>query len=154
MNRLGQFALTSTGNESCSLGSEQAQTDEEIHLLLISPIDHSYALSDAFTEKEHSRLAVARNCRELWMIPDLRELWVIPKHETLDVAILHDTISSFELDEACRFIRHQWPSAKILVIRAGENFLDDALYDDRVMPGASAGVLLKAVDEILTRRRQ
>ena len=153
MRTLGQTALTPGENESRTLGSKHARTREKINLLSIGAIDHCYALYDALMEEGSSRTAVAQNCRELWMIPDYRELWVIPKHEAVHVAILHTTGSSFELDEACRFIRHQWPSAKIVVVDDGEDFLDDALYDDRLMPGTSTEVLLRVVDELLACQR-
>jgi hypothetical protein len=83
-----------------------------------------------------------------------RELWLLPKHVDVDAAILHCTLSSLELEDASRFIRRQWPSARILVIRAGSEFLDDALYDDRVLPAVASQVLLPTIERLTGRRRE
>ena len=39
-------------------------------------------------------------------------------------------------------VRHRWPSARILVVRDDVQFLEDALYDHRVMPGINPEALL------------
>lgn len=46
--------------------------------------------------------------------------------------LLHDSLPPAELVAACSFIRRQWPHTRILLIRDGEEFLDDFLYDDRI----------------------
>ncbi len=114
-----------------------------MHILCVGPIDRSYMVHDVLLKTPNSRLSVAT---------DYRELWVIPKREAIHVVILHDTLSSFELDEVCRFIRQQWSRAKILVVREGESFLDDELYDERVMPTVTPEVLLAAIERITSRR--
>jgi hypothetical protein len=73
-------------------------------------------------------------------------LWAIPKQESIQVVILHNTLSSFELDDASRFIRRCWPHARILVVRQGEDFLDDALYDVRVVSNVDREVLLATIE--------
>lgn len=152
MKALGQATPTTAVNESRDPSSGQIPTSEKVHLLSIGSVDLWYALHDALTEERNSRTSVAGACREVWMIPDYRDLWVIPRQQIFHAAILHNTLSSLEVDEACRFIRRQWPSAKILVIRACVDFLDDALYEDRIMPGASSDALLQSVDRLLSCR--
>jgi hypothetical protein len=94
---------------------------------------------DALLDGPNSRLSIA---------PDYRMLWVIPKQESIQVVILHNTLSLFELDDASRFIRRRWPHARILVLRRGEGFLDDALYDDRLAPTVVPEVLLTAIERL------
>jgi len=62
--------------------------------------------------------------------------------------ILHNTLSSFELEDASRFIRRRWPHARILVLHSGEGFLEDALYDERVALTVAPGVLLAAIERL------
>jgi hypothetical protein len=73
------------------------------------------------------------------------------EHEEYHIAVLHQTLASPELEEACRFIRHQWPHAGILVVRTGEDFLEDALYDDRVIPDVAEEVLLATIKQLTSR---
>lgn len=77
-----------------------------------------------------------------------RELWSEPGQQTLHVAILHNSLSLIELDDACRFIRHRWPRARILVVRGGEEFLDDELYDERVLPTVTPELLLATIQRL------
>lgn len=126
---------------------------EKLRLVSIGPVDVSGALYDAMLDKHSFCSTVPLDRQTLWMIADHRELWLIPKHEVVHAAIVHEALNSFELDEVCRYIRRQWPAAKILVIRDGENFLEDALYDDRVMPDVPPQVLLQALEQLLQRRR-
>jgi hypothetical protein len=64
------------------------------------------------------------------------------------MVVLHDTFSSSELEDSCRFIRRRWPYAGILVVHRGEGFLDDALYDDRVVPNVAPEVLLSTIQRL------
>jgi hypothetical protein len=95
----------------------------------------------------HDALLDGPNCR-LSIAPDYRELWAIPKQESIQVVILHNTLSPFELEDASRFIRRRWAQARILVVRRGEGFLDDALYDDRLAPTVVPEVLLTAIERL------
>src|SRR5580658_9012549 len=65
------------------------------------------------------------------IVADYRELWTIPNQEIIHLFILNKTLSTIELEASSRLIRQRWPRAKILVVRHGEGFLEDALYDDR-----------------------
>lgn len=108
-------------------------------------MDHSFFVHDALLEVPNSQLSIATDCREVR---------VIPKQEVIQLAILHNSLSFFELEESCRFIRRQWPRAKILVVRWGEGFLDDGLYDDRVRPTVTAEVLLTTIEWLIGGRHE
>lgn len=73
---------------------------------------------------------------------DYRELWLLPGREIPDIVVLLPALSLSELDDVSRFIRQRWAEVRILVVREGENFLDDALYDDRMLPGENVNALL------------
>jgi hypothetical protein len=111
--------------------------EKTIHVLSVGPVDYGSVVHDALLKGPKFRLSIAT---------DYRELWVIPKQELIQVAILHNTLSAFELEDASRFIRQQWPNARILIIRRGVGSLDDALYDDRLAPNAAPELLLFAIE--------
>ena len=90
-----------------------------------------------------------RNCR-LSFATNYPELWAVTGH--IDVAILHPTLPASELGEAARLIRSRWPHARILVIRGDEGCLEDALYDDRLLPGPGGELLLSAIEQLTGRR--
>ena len=48
------------------------------------------------------------------------------------IVLTHDSRGAIEMEDTCRFVRRKWPISRILVIHDGEDFLEDALYDDRV----------------------
>lgn len=119
-------------------------TDGTIRVLFVGLKHMEDAALDALFEGLHSRI---------YATTDTRELWVFPSREPIRLAILHQTLSLFELEEASRSIRQRWPGARILVIREGEEFLDDGLYDDRVVPPITPGALLETTRRLLSRRR-
>lgn len=134
-------------------GWEPNPAAEKFHLLSIGPLERSYALHDALLDTHSAHPFETPEFNEMMLLPDYRELWVVPQQQVVHLAVVRETLSEFELDEACRFIRHRWPTAKIVVVRAGENFLEDALYDDRIRPDTSPEHLCKAVLRLLNRRR-
>ena len=56
----------------------------------------------------------------------------------LDIAILHHSVSNSELRSCATYIRHHWPSARILLLHSDAEVLDDALYEERMLPDSSA----------------
>lgn len=65
------------------------------------------------------------------------------------VVILDDSLTPRELDSSTRTVRLRWPSAKIIVIRTGEEFLEDHLYDVRVFPGIEPQQLTLQIQQML-----
>jgi hypothetical protein len=118
---------------------------ESLHILSVGPASLCDVVRDALSGSWKCQLTVAT---------DFRQLWLIPKHADVDAAILHCTLSPLELEDASRFIRRQWPSTRILVIRAGSEFLDDAPYDDRVLPAVASQVLLPTIERLTGKWRE
>jgi hypothetical protein len=79
-----------------------------------------------------------------------RDLCQTGMREDCEVAVLHPTLSHGELSEVGHFVRRRWPAAKIVIIRAEEWWLEDVLYDDRVVPGAIPELLLATVVRFAT----
>jgi hypothetical protein len=90
----------------------------------------------------HCRLSVATS---VW------ELCAIPQEESFEIAILHHSLSRSDLHDASAYVRRRWPHAKILVISAETEALDDPLYDERMLPGLSQSVLLAIIDQLAGR---
>jgi hypothetical protein len=79
------------------------------------------------------------------------DLFNTEMREGCEVAVLHQSLSSDELIEAAHFIRRRWPAARILIVRSEEWWIEDALYDDRVVPGAKPELLLSAIERLVGR---
>jgi hypothetical protein len=85
-------------------------------------------------------------------VSDCRDLSMIPEQTVIELAVLHCTLSPFELERASVTIRRRWPHARILVIRLGEDFLNDALYDQRIVPPVAPSELRATIKLLLSRR--
>lgn len=110
--------------------------ESAIHVLSVGSVERGCLVHDALLSWPNARLSIT---------PDYRRLWKLPKQESFHVAVLHNTLSDAELEETSQLIRRQWPHARILVIRYGEGFLDDALYDEQVTPAAPVEMLHAAI---------
>lgn len=62
-----------------------------------------------------------------------------------DVAVLGDTLSKENLIETAQLIRRRWPKAYIVAVSRKRLDIDDALYDDRILPGYGAKVMVAEV---------
>jgi hypothetical protein len=139
---MSRLSIFTKGVEETPIGSQSewnVQPPKAIHVLSVGPMDFGCLVHDALLDGPNSRLSIA---------PDYRELWAIPKQVSIQVVILHNTLSPLELEDASRFIRRRWAHAKILVLRRGEGFLDDALYDGRLAPTVVPEVLLTAIERL------
>lgn len=110
-----------------------------LHMLSVGPLESASILHDALFDRQNWRMTIAI---------ETSELAVIPRQQSIHVAILHSALSALELLESCLFIRRQWPHAGIMVIRGGEGFLDDALYDDRQTPATAPHRLLASIEQL------
>lgn len=140
MNKHPERPLTNSGVGGRDLGHITAETEESVHLVSVGTIECGCLIHDSLLNVLNARLS---------MVTDCRRLWEMPEHGEIHLVILHDTLSSPELDQTSRLIRRRWPQAKILVIRAGEDFLEDALYDERETPSVSPRALLTRIKSIL-----
>jgi hypothetical protein len=111
--------------------SVRAENDQEVSngkticVLSIGLEVPDHVLHEALLSEPNSRCYGVSDCRDLSMIPG---------QTVIELAVLHCALLPFELERASATIRRQWPHARILVIRLGEDFLDDALYDQRIVP--------------------
>jgi hypothetical protein len=140
MNRLCDVSKVVKESAIGSMNRRAPQMPKAIHVLSVGAAVCGSVVHDALLNGPRFSLYIAT---------DYRELWAIPKHETIQVVILHNTLSSFELDDASRFIRQRWPHARILVVRNGEGFLDDALYDVRVVSNVDREVLRATFERLI-----
>jgi DNA-binding response OmpR family regulator len=114
-------------------------------ILSIGSSDPIHSAYDSFLKQHNCDISAATTLLELYAI-SMRASW--------DIAVLLSTLSRKDLQESAHFVRRRWPSAKILVIRADAQSLDDALYDDRVAPGVNPEVLLAAIHCLVGNQRR
>jgi hypothetical protein len=140
MNRLCDVSKVVEESAIGRINHRDTQKPMAIHVLSVGALVCGSRVHDALLNGPGFRLSIA---------PDYRELWRIPKQEAVQVAILHNTLSTFELDDVSRFIRQRWPHARILVVRNGEGFLEDALYDVRVLSNVDREVLVATIERLI-----
>jgi hypothetical protein len=115
----------------------------DVRVLFVGPQRAGDVVYDELAEGLNSALLAS----------DHSKLSLYPIQEPIRLAVLHHRLSSYQLEYATRTIRHRWPRARILVLREGEDFLDDALYDDRLVPPTCPGVVLSTIQHLLRRLR-
>jgi hypothetical protein len=111
-----------------------------IHVLAVGSMESGNVVRCALLGEPGLTISIVTNYRELWMIPD---------QEVFHLVILNMALSTLELEASSRLIRQRWPHAKILVVRPGEGFLEDALYDDRVTLEDTPEVLRQRIERLL-----
>jgi hypothetical protein len=62
--------------------------------------------------------------------------------------VLLASLSEKEFVETAVFVRKRWPLARILIVRLEEWWIDDALYDERVVPDINPLSLLLAIERL------
>lgn len=85
---------------------------------------------------------------ELSIANNYRELWAMPRDKYFQVAILDAGLAPFELEEACRFVRRYWPSARIILVHPAMDLLEDDLYDERLLPEDISAILLATIERV------
>jgi hypothetical protein len=140
MKQIDCIAAKTNGESAGKCGQENR--GRSMHIVLVGTLEYGSALYDALCKKRF-RLSILTDHHELWRKEDLG---------CVHLVILHNAIALPELNEAARFIRRRWSNAFILVMRQGENFLDDPLYDERLHPDTSATDLALRVEMRLTSR--
>jgi hypothetical protein len=110
-----------------------------LHVLFIGPSDRCNTIRDTFLRRVRCRISVAAS---------YRELFDISRQESFEIAIIHQMPSLREFCESSAYVRRTWPRAKILVICADAEVLDDPLYDDWVAPNHSPDVLQATLERL------
>jgi len=116
-----------------------------LHVLSIGPPESNYAVRDALLKRSKCQLIAAAG---VW---DLSALLASGK---VDVAILHGTLPPGELRSCAAYIRHHWPTARILLVHAHADFLDDPMYDERIPPDSPVEVFLAMVERLAAFARR
>jgi hypothetical protein len=116
-----------------------------LRILSIGGCDPIHSAYDSFLKQHHCDISAVTTYAELCAM-SMRVSW--------DIAVLLSTLSRKDLQESAHLVRRRWPSARILVIRADAQSLDDALYDDRVPPGVNPEVLLAAIHCLVGNQRR
>ncbi len=142
MNSLGKVTNSVHENAIASLDPTILRTKKTIHVLSVGSVAHGDMIHDVLLQLRGFRLSV---------VTDYPGLGVIPTHEPIDVVVLHNTFPFSELEDFCRLIRRRWPHAGIVLVHRGESFLEDALYDDRVVPNVAPEVLLSTIQRLKGR---
>jgi len=119
---------------------DESPTPRGNHVLMVGSIESNNVVRCALLGEPNLTISIVAN---------YQELWTIPNHEIIHLFILNKTLSTIELDASSRLIRQRWPRAKILVVRHGEGFLEDALYDDRVKLGDTQEALRGRIGRLL-----
>jgi hypothetical protein len=78
-------------------------------------------------------------------IRDIRELSPLSTRSTYSFALLSELLGAPALDSAARFVRTQWPSARILFLGNAQRMLDDHLHDERIEVSCKTHELLKTL---------
>lgn len=89
-------------------------------------------------------LLLGRPC-EIRRVLQHAELDAIRATEEYDAVVLGEALSKDNLNGAAQLIRRRWPRATILAVSAEPLDMDDALYDDRVLPGYNGRTLVAEV---------
>jgi hypothetical protein len=117
-----------------------------LNVLSLGSADSNDMVRDALLQRHKCRLFVVTS---VW------ELCAIPQHQdSFDIAILHHTLSRREVRDASEYIRRRWPRAKILVICADAEVLEDPLYDEWAPPGLTSGILLARIKQLTGGRKE
>lgn len=111
-----------------------------LHVLLLGPADRCNAVRDVFLQRGRCRLSV---------VTSYCDLFSIPRQQSFELAIIHELLSLREFLDSSAHIRRTWPCAKILVICAEAEVLDDPLYDDWIAPSHSSDALLATTEALV-----
>lgn len=74
--------------------------------------------------------------------------------EDYDVVVLGEALSQAKLVKIAGLTRRRWPQAHILAVSGKPLDIDDALYDDRILPGYGAKVLVAEVLRMMDEHAQ
>jgi hypothetical protein len=148
MNTLHDPLQEASGTLTQIRPQKRRHLPEMIHVLAVGRLDRSCPSRDVLFDETRIWPSIAVD------YIDYRELWTRSGEEIIHVFVLCEALARLELEEATRFIRQQWPRTRILVIVDGEDFLDDPLYDDRILPRDPPHVLVTAIERLLGREAE
>jgi hypothetical protein len=112
-----------------------------LRVLFVGPVDRCIIIRNAFLQLGRCRVTAVTSYLGLFLD--------IPRKESFDLVMIQQMSSLHEFLDSSAYIRRTWPCAKILVICAEAEVLDDPLYDDWVAPSHSLEVLLATIDRLI-----
>jgi hypothetical protein len=115
-----------------------------MHVLMIGVENPPDATNNPESRHEY-RFIAAKACAELMAVATT---------ESICVALLYPALQLNELARCAQAVRWRWPAARILVLRAEEPHIDDALYDERLEPDLSPELLLTSIARIIDTQRR
>jgi hypothetical protein len=110
-------------------------------VLSIGSLESCEAVRDA--------LFLRHKCR-LFAADSYGALCDVPASERFEIAIVHQTLSEHELFVSLEYVRRHWPSARILLISAHSEAVDDPLYDEWARPEISQDAFLSIIERLIT----
>ena len=116
-----------------------------LDVLSVGPFYSNSFVRDVLLSRAKCRLIAATS---------VLDLYAIPASGKVDVAILHSALSSCELRSCAVYIRHHWPAAKILLLHAQVEILDDPMYDERMLPDSSEESVLSMIERLAASSRR
>jgi hypothetical protein len=116
-----------------------------LHVLTIGSFESNDSVRDMLLSRTKCRL---------FAVSTVWDLSAVLTSGDIDVAVLHDTLPAAELRSSAHYIRRHWNCARILLMSAHAELLDDALYDERLAPSAPAETLLAMIEQLAARARQ
>lgn len=98
-------------------------------------------------------LLLRHKCR-LCAVASYRVLCDMPASESIEIAIVHQTLPERELLASLEYVRRHWPSARILLVSAHSEAVDDPLYDEWTRPEISQDAFLSIIERLAIDAKQ
>jgi hypothetical protein len=133
---ISRYYAPNKDNDSLMRSPTAATSQGQPNLILIEP-DLTYLPDRALL------LAESDYC--VTTLRDVRELFFMQDRRTFAVALLSQLLGAVALDSAARYVRSQWPVARILILGQAAQLMEDYLYDEAIDQFCKPQDLLKAV---------
>jgi hypothetical protein len=111
-----------------------------LRVLFIGSADRCNIIRDTFLQLGRCRFTALTSYLGLFLD--------VPRKESFELVIIQQMSSLHEFLDSSAYIRRTWPCAKILVICAEAEVLDDPLYDEWIAPSDPPGVLLATIERL------
>lgn len=112
---------------------------QQVHVLSVGSREESDQVSDILLTHKNVGITAALNGMDIAMAHHLEH--------AVDLVILHPSLSSRQLKRVAEYMRRHWPLARILLVHANAEILDDPLYDERVSPSTLQNGLIFSIDQ-------
>jgi hypothetical protein len=100
---------------------DSVETTGRPRILLVEPDPSVLANRLLLLKRSGFMVAPAGNSRDVYYLRCFAQV---------NLAVVSDTLGLLELRDVADCVRHQWPSAHILILGVVPNWLEDYLYDE------------------------